>query len=110
MLDHRKALYDYHPTELTHEQLNAVYSALVAKLKLICEELIGRQEKFGALAKQQLETDAGRTMSEAARRRHEETIEEYSSIARQIRALHDALTGELSRLKGHHVESPSAAK
>ena len=103
MFGKKKALYDYQPKDLNHEQLNLLYAALVAKLTLACEELIGRHEGFASLASTLIETDVLGTLSDNAKIRNKKDAEEFTRSARRIRTVHKALVAELTYIKAHMV-------
>jgi hypothetical protein len=100
-----KALYDYHPKELNNEQLNALYSALIAKLCLTGEELIERHERVVLAAKAQLEADALGSLSEAERQQHKDRIVEFIEHANRIKSVHSVLAAELAMIKSQLVSA-----
>lgn len=94
-----KALYDYHPKELDNEQLNVLYSALIAKLTLTSEELIERHERVVIAAKAQLEADALGSLSEAERQQHKDRIVEFLEHTNRVKSVHGVLAAELGMIK-----------
>ena len=98
-----KALYDYHPKELDNEQLNVLYSALIAKLTLTSEELIERHEQVVVAAKAQLEADALGSLSESERQQHKDRILEFLEHARRIKSVHSVVAAELAMIKSQVV-------
>jgi hypothetical protein len=95
----RKALIDYQPKELDNELLSGLFAGLVAKLKMVTEERIIRQQHVMALYTILLETDVNDTLPRELKAQRAKDANDFSLSLNRLRNLHAALVEELSAIK-----------